>query len=260
MVTRRVLVMERFEGFAFDDVEGMKAAGIDTHEVVRTGMRGFVEGCMIHGIFHGDLHAGNLMVLADGRIGLLDHGITGRMTPLERNAFLRLMLMGANGDILGQLGAFRDLGALPADTDLRQVMVDLGLDQAPVDPTTMSQDQLIGEIQRITKALLAYGARLPKILMLYVKNLVFLDGAIAQLAPELDLIEEFASLSTHLAMNFGDVIAADLGVNPSELAADKEAIKASFGIVDAEVESVTYAELRERREVIRRRLGTKDAR
>jgi ubiquinone biosynthesis protein len=139
-------------------------------------------------------------------------------------------------------------------------MVDLGLDQTPVDPTTMSQDQLIGEIQRITKALLAYGARLPKILMLYVKNLVFLDGAIAQLAPELDLIEEFASLSTHLAMNFGDVIAADLGVNPSELAADKEAIKASFGIVDAEVESVTYAELRERREVIRRRLGTKDAR
>jgi ubiquinone biosynthesis protein len=260
MVTRRVLVMERFEGFAFDDVEGMKAAGIDTHEVVRTGMRGFVEGCMIHGIFHGDLHAGNLMVLADGRIGLLDHGITGRMTPLERNAFLRLMLMGANGDILGQLGAFRDLGALPADTDLRQVMVDLGLDQAPVDPTTMSQDQLIGEIQRITKALLAYGARLPKILMLYVKNLVFLDGAIAQLAPELDLIEEFASLSTHLAMNFGEVIAADLGVDPSELAADKEAIKASFGIVDAEVESVTYAELRERREVIRRRLGTKDAR
>lgn len=49
----------------------------------------------------------------------------------------------------------------------------------------------MSEIQKITKALLGYGARLPKTLMLYVKNLVFLDGAIARLAPELDLLEEF---------------------------------------------------------------------
>ena len=38
----------------------------------------------------------------------------------------------------------------------------------------------------MVKALLGYGARLPKELMLYVKNMVFLDGAIAKLAPDLD--------------------------------------------------------------------------
>ncbi|MFN8052983.1 MAG: AarF/UbiB family protein [Acidimicrobiales bacterium] len=255
LVTRRVLVMERFDGYAFDDVEGMRAAGIDTHEVIRVGMRGFTEGCMIHGIFHGDLHGGNLMVLPNGNIGLLDHGITARMTPLQRNAFLRLMLLGAAGDIPGQIAAFRDLGALPADVDIHEVMVDLGLDQAPVDPTSLTQDQLVGEIQRITKALLGYGARLPKILMLYVKNLVFLDGAIARLAPDLDLLSEFAELSMHLATNYGPQIAAELGVDPSTLAADREAIKASFGIVDPEIDTVTYAELQERRELIRKRLA-----
>ena len=61
----------------------------------------------------------------------------------------------------------------------------------------------MSEIQRITKALLAYGARLPKILMLYVKNLVFLDGAIATLAPDLDLLAEFVDLSTHLTTVHG---------------------------------------------------------
>ena len=152
---------------------------------------------MIHGIFHGDLHGGNLFVLADGRIGLLDFGITARMTPLQRNAFLRLMLSGAIGDIPGQLVAFRDLGALPRDTDLDEVIRELGLDQAPVDPTTLDQDELLGEIQRVIKALLGYGARLPKILMLYVKNLVFLDGAIAMLAPDLDLLGEFADRCPH---------------------------------------------------------------
>ena len=255
LVTRRILVMERFEGYQFDDVEGMRAGGIDTREVIRAGMRGFTEGCMIYGIFHGDLHGGNLMVLANGNIGLLDHGITARMTPLQRNAFLRLMIMGASGDIPGQIAAFRDLGALPSDVNIPEVMADLGLDQALVDPTSLSQDQRVGEIQRITKALLGYGAKLPKILMLYVKNLVFLDGAIARLAPDLDLISEFAELSGHLATNYGAQIAAELGVDPAALSVDREAIKASFGIVDPDTESVTYADLQERRELIRRRLS-----
>ena len=54
-------------------------AGIDTEEVVRTGMIAFMEGAMIHGIFHGDLHGGNLFVLPDGRTALLDFGIVGRL-------------------------------------------------------------------------------------------------------------------------------------------------------------------------------------
>src|SRR5204863_1423940 len=51
LVTRRVLVMERLDGFAFDDVASMRAAGIDTEAVVRTGMIAFLEGAMVHGIF-----------------------------------------------------------------------------------------------------------------------------------------------------------------------------------------------------------------
>ena len=46
-----------------------KDAGVDTTAVVRTGMIGFMEGCMLHGIFHGDLHGGNLFVLPDARGG-----------------------------------------------------------------------------------------------------------------------------------------------------------------------------------------------
>jgi ubiquinone biosynthesis protein len=255
LVTRRILVMERFEGYGFDDVDEMRAAGIDTTEVIRIGMRGFTEGCMVHGIFHGDLHGGNLLVLRDGRIGLLDFGITARMTPLQRSAVLRLMITGATGDLMGQLTAFRDLGALPADTDLDEVFKDLGLDQAPVDPTTLSQDQMLGEIQRIITALLGYGARLPKILMLYVKNLMFLDGAIARLAPELDILAEFTALSIHMTTSYGDQIAADMGIEASELKVDPEAIKAGLGVVDPDLDRLSYADLQARRDVIRRRLS-----
>ncbi len=254
LVTRRVLVMERLSGFGFDDLESMQAAGIDTHEVLRTGMTAFTEGCMVHGLFHGDLHGGNLFITADGRIALMDFGITARMTDLQRTAFLRLMITGAMGDIRGQIAAFRDLGALPPDTDLDDVIRELRLDQQLVDPTTLSQEQLVGEIQRVIKALLGMGARLPKILMLYVKNLVFLDAAIANLAPDLDLIGEIATLSTHLATTHGDRLAAEIGVSPTDFTVDTSAIKASIGIVDDDGEAITYRELQKRRDVIRRRL------
>lgn len=253
LVTRRVLVMERLRGYGFEDIESMHAAGIDTHEVLRVGMVSFTEGCLVNGIFHGDLHGGNLFITPDGRIALLDFGITARMTDLERNAFLRLMLTGAMGDVRGQIAAFRDLGALPPDTDIGDVIRELGLDQQPVDPTTMSQEQLVAELQRITKALLGMGARLPKILMLYVKNLVFLDAAIAHLAPDLDLVAEIAGLSTHLATTHGERFAAESGLSLEGFRVDETAIRNSLGVFD-DAPGMTYRDLRARRELIRRRL------
>ena len=79
-MTRRVLVMERLDGFGWDDVEGMRRAGIDTSAVVRALLIVFLEGATLFGVFHGDLHGGNLFVQADGRVALLDYGITGAST------------------------------------------------------------------------------------------------------------------------------------------------------------------------------------
>ncbi len=255
LVTRRVLVMERLRGFAFEDVAGMKDAGVDTHEVVRTGMIGGMEGALIHGIFHGDLHGGNLFVMADGRTALMDFGIVGRLSEPKRHALLRLLIAGSMNDVPGQLGALRDLGALPADTDLDAIIVDLGLDRPPVDPTTMTGDELVSEIQRTIKALLGIGARLPKELMLFVKNMMFLDGAIATLAPDLDIFGEIANISIHFANTYGEQIAAELGLDPDAWQLDMTGVKASFGLDDS-VEKLTYRELQDRRAVIRQRLET----
>ncbi len=254
LVTRRVLVMERLSGFAFDDVAGMKRAGIDTEAVVRTGMIAFMEGAMIHGIFHGDLHGGNLFVLPDGRTALLDFGIVARLSQNRRLAFLRLMLGATTNDPKAQLGALRDLGALPQDADLDEVVRDLRLDQPPVDPTTLTAEELVAEIQRVVKALLAYGARMPKVLMLYVKNLVFLDGAIARLAPDLDLLGEIANISLYFMQQHGERLGRELGIDHTQVEVDLGGVKASFG-VDLDTERLTYRDLQARRELIGKRMS-----
>lgn len=214
---------------------------------------------MIHGIFHGDLHGGNLFVRPDGRTALLDFGITGRLSEGRRLAFLRFLLAGTVNDVMGQLAGLRDLGALPPDTDLAAVVADLGLDRPPVDPTTMTGDELVSEIQRTVKALLGYGARMPKELMLFVKNMVFIDGAIATLAPDLDILAEIGEVVTYFATTHGERLAAQVGVDLDDWELDMTGFKASFGL-DQATEALTYQELQERRRLIADRLQARGGR
>jgi ubiquinone biosynthesis protein len=259
LVTRRVLVMERLSGFEFEDVEGMKAAGIDTNALLRAGLISFLEGALVHGVFHGDLHGGNLFVLPDGRTALLDFGITGRLDERKRLAFLRLLVLGSSGDVHGQLAALRDLGAFPADTDLDAVIADLGLDQPMMDPTLMGADELVAELRDLTKKLLEYGARAPKELMLFVKNMMFLDGATATLAPDLDIIGEIAHVYLYFQEHYGDRIAADLGLDATP-DLDLVSVKAGLGLGADAADRLSYAEVRQRRELIRSRMQAQQRR
>jgi ubiquinone biosynthesis protein len=156
---------------------------------------------------------------------------------------------------MGQLRALVSLGAFPPDTDLEAVFTDLGLDRA-IDPTKLSADELVHELQELVKKLLAYGARAPKELMLFVKNMMFLDGAIATLAPDLDIIGEIEKVHTEIALRHGARLAADLGIDVSEATFDAAAVKAAMGI-SPEVERLTYKDVQERREIIRSRLEEK---
>ena len=251
LVTRRMLVMERLDGFKFGDVDGMHAAGIDTDEVVRAGMIGFLEGCMMHGIFHGDLHGGNLFVLPSGKIALLDFGITGRLSESKRLALLSLLVGASNADIPTQVAALRDLGAFPDDIEVTAVIDQLGLERPPLDPTQLTADELVGEMQRSVKTLLALGAKLPKELMLFVKNLMFLDGAIATLAPDLDLFAEVESIALMFAAKHGERIMAQLGMeHRADWTPDLSGVKASFGL-DESTEHLTHRQLQARRAEVR---------
>jgi ubiquinone biosynthesis protein len=253
LVTKRVLAMERLDGYAWGDAEKMRAAGIDTAAVLHSGLISFLEGVMLYGVFHGDLHGGNLFVRTDGKVALLDFGITGRLDDPQRLAFLRLVVGATANDVTGQLEALRDLGAFPDDIDVPQVIKDLGLDRPPLDPMQMTVEQLTKEMRELTKRLLGYGARMPKELMLFVKDLLFLDGAMATMAPDVDLLGEIMKVVLYFHEHHGERIAREIGVPfEAEPVVDVDAIRASFGFTDP-AEAITHSELQRRREVIRGR-------
>ena len=118
----------------------------------------------------------------------------------------------------------------------------------------MAADELVNEIQQTIKALLGIGARLPKELMLFVKNMVFLDGAIATLAPDLDIIGEIGKISMHFATTHGERLAAELGIDPASYELDLAGREGQLRLDERAEGAVTYRDLQERREMIRDRL------
>ena len=204
-------------------------------------------------MFHGDLHGGNLFVRPDGTVALLDYGITGRLDEPRRLAFLRMLMGGTINDPWLQLAALRDLGALPADTDLDAVIRDLGIDQPVRGSHHHGLEELLGRDRTIPRHLLAYGARFPKVLMLYVKDLLFLDGALATLAPDVDLFQEVTHIAAYFSVRYGERIAAEVGIDPRQHLVDLDVMRAQLGVAP-DVERMSYRDLQARRELIRKRM------
>lgn len=252
LITRRVIVMERLDGYAWDDVESMRAAGIETEKVLHAAIVSLLEGAMLFGVFHGDLHGGNLFVRQDGRVALLDYGITGRLDEPSRIAFLRLVMGGTMNNVRIQVEALRDLGALGQDADIDQVIFDLGLDAPPQDVVEMSAEELTRQLRDLTKHLLSYGAKMPKELMLFVKDILFVDGAVATFAPDVDLLGEVMAIATYFAQRYGGRIASEIGVDPRVSGVDLDGYRAAIG-VSADTERISYRELQARREQVRQK-------
>ena len=101
-----VLTMEFLDGVAIDDFEALAELGIDVAPLIDQLIRGFFLMTVKYRMFHGDAHAGNLLLLKDGRIGVIDWGIVGRLDA-ETHWFLCRMLAA----VLGEEEAWGDVTA-----------------------------------------------------------------------------------------------------------------------------------------------------
>ncbi|HZU76337.1 MAG TPA: AarF/ABC1/UbiB kinase family protein [Dehalococcoidia bacterium] len=132
-----VLTMEFIEGMQIADVNAMRAAGINTRRTAERVVDLFGDQILAHGFFHGDPHPGNLLVLADGRIALLDFGQCLALSPEVRRGFALLSHSAATFNPAGMIEAVQMVGVhLPA-TDmaayLRMARQTLGMGADPAE-------------------------------------------------------------------------------------------------------------------------------
>ena len=158
--------------------------------------------------FHADVHAGNLLLLDDGRIGFIDFGIVGRVSDKTFKAVSELSTALALADYRGMAEALCNMGATDEEVDLDKfgrdietVMKRIASVQPDITITEMSDGSVGGSLDfdetEITNLLLELvditednGLKLPREFGLLVKQSLYFDRYLKILAPELDVMND----------------------------------------------------------------------
>ncbi|HEY3684883.1 MAG TPA: AarF/UbiB family protein [Streptosporangiaceae bacterium] len=189
MCTRRVLVMQRLDGVTLSAAAPEIAdRGLDPHALARSLLSCLLRQIMIDGVFHADPHPGNILLLTDGRLGLLDFGSVGRLDGSLRAALQRLLLAMDRGDPLGVSDALLEVVSRPDEIDEARLERALGQFMARyLAPGTPPSVRMFTDLFRI---ITTYGLSVPPDIAAVFRALATIEGTLAALAPGFNLVAE----------------------------------------------------------------------
>jgi predicted unusual protein kinase regulating ubiquinone biosynthesis (AarF/ABC1/UbiB family) len=174
LTRQRVIVMEFVEGTRIDRLD---ASRVNVIAIVATLVELYVQMIFVDGLFHADPHPGNLMVAPDGRIVLVDFGMTVRV-PLEtRRTLMRTSIAAIRRDPDAVAKGFRDLGLIIPGTDQATVrwLAELLITNAYSRTTTRERlDTLIAD--RVMKTLFDFPIVLPQHLVYFGRTAALIEG------------------------------------------------------------------------------------
>mmetsp|Transcript_12143 Transcript_12143/g.17514 ORF Transcript_12143/g.17514 Transcript_12143/m.17514 type:complete len:576 (-) Transcript_12143:38-1765(-) len=206
--TKKVLVMERLKGSSLLNVESMSKFTDDPEGLIITALNVWTLSVMKMPFFHADVHAGNLLVLEDGRVGFIDFGIVGKVSSETFNAVSELSTAMVAGDYTGMAQALCNMGASDQHVnvekfgeDIERVLNKISQVQPNVVVSATRSGEIDGVIefneQEITKVMLdivevaeANGLKLPRAFGLLVKQSLYFDRYLKILAPSLDVMAD----------------------------------------------------------------------
>lgn len=191
--THKVLTLERLHGVKITDVEAVRKLGADPGELVDIGVRGFFKMVMQDGLFHGDLHGGNLFAMRDAatgvsQIGVIDFGIVGRLSPKARDTFSRMLLALVMEDYETLCYEYAELGASGTAIDFEGFQREVRNSLSPYMGLSL-KDMNIGLILiNSTKVAVKYNIKVPSDWMIVFKAIFTIEGLGRQLLPDFDIM------------------------------------------------------------------------
>ena len=186
---RELLAMEFVSGFRSDDVETIRAHGIDTKELANLGLKAFMIQIFQDGFYHGDPHAGNIQVSPKGDIIFLDFGVCGVLMKDMRNKFISLMLALFSADTDLTLRCIKNLGVKIPQEGYEEVRSELylALQDFKEMGSRMNFSTLLETVQELFQT---YNIRIPQNIMQLLKALMLVSNIAFTLDPELQFVDE----------------------------------------------------------------------
>ncbi|XP_072998205.1 uncharacterized aarF domain-containing protein kinase At5g05200, chloroplastic [Typha latifolia] len=209
--TGRVLTMERLYGVPLTDLDSIRSLVPDPELTLVTALNVWFGSLIACETFHADVHAGNLWLLRDGRIGFLDFGIVGRISPKTWAAMEIFLASFASEDYETMASSLIDMGATEKNVDVKAFARDLekifssiqdldteivvatarGSDAAAISANVVVDERqmnaLFLDVVRVSES---YGLRFPREFALLMKQLLYFDRYTRLLAPNMNMLQD----------------------------------------------------------------------
>ncbi|MDX9724328.1 MAG: AarF/UbiB family protein [Myxococcota bacterium] len=192
---RQVLVLERIVGVKITDIE----PGSERGQRLALRLVELAYSMMFeHGVFHGDPHPGNLIACTDGRLGLIDFGLIGRLTQQQQDALMSLVISVASGDIDGVARAIMQIGRPLGRVPLREMREDIITIRNRYLRGSLEEVDVSALVMELLEAGQRHRIRIPPEYAILTKAAVSLEGIIRHLHPDIDIPSALSPYSRRL--------------------------------------------------------------
>ena len=185
----RMITMQRISGTKLREMRNTPPEGVDPAEIARSGANLYLKMIFNHGFYHADPHPGNLVVTDDGKIGLLDFGMVGRISEQLREDIEAMLVAIVNQDVLMLTALIKRVGNCPMDLDESALSNDIADFVGQYSTQMVAHFDMSGALNDFVSVVRRYEISLPGEAMLLIKVLVTLEGTGRLLNPQFSLME-----------------------------------------------------------------------
>ncbi|MEO1348299.1 MAG: AarF/ABC1/UbiB kinase family protein [Cyanobacteria bacterium J06635_15] len=187
--SRRVLTLEWINGCKLTDVEKVKAAGLDSDELIEVGVSSGLRQLLEFGFFHADPHPGNLFAMPDGRMAFIDFGMMDQLDQETKETLVDSVVHLINRDYERLAQDFVKLGFLTPDVDIHPILPALEAVLGDAVGASVGDFNFKTITDRFSELMYDYPFRVPAKFALIIRSLVTQEGLALSLNPNFKIVD-----------------------------------------------------------------------
>ncbi len=189
LCSTQMLTMQRLDGIKLRDAQKTPPAGIELVDIAKNGANIYLKMIFQHGFYHADPHPGNILLMKNGKLGLIDFGMVGRISEQLREDVETMLVAIVNRDVPLLAMIIKRIGKCPSNLKESALHGDIADFVGQYSTQVLSQFEMSAALRDFVEIVRRYNILLPAEASLLIKTLISLEGTARLLNPEFSLME-----------------------------------------------------------------------
>ncbi len=189
--SQKILTIEYIDGTKGNDFETIGNLGHDRQQIALYGANAFMKQVFEDGLFHADIHPGNVFILDDGTIALIDFGMVGHLSNDLRNAFIDTLLAITKGDVDMCIEILSDFDVIGSDVNTHELKTDIEQLLDKYYGRSLEQMDAASMLSELLAVLRKHQAKVPANIALLLRGVIMITGFGTQMMPDFNVAMVF---------------------------------------------------------------------